>query len=80
MSGGKGGHRHVRAPQTKDDRGNRQDNRHGGQHLHDDIQVVGNDRGERVHCAGENVAIDVAHLNGLLVLDEIGRASCRERV
>ena len=41
-----------------------------GQHLHHDVQVVGDHAGEGIHGAREDVPVDVAHLNGLLVLDD----------
>ena len=64
------GHRHVGAPQAEHDGGHRQNDGDGGQQLHHDVQVVGNHAGKRIHGARENVPVDVAHLNGLLVLDD----------
>src|SRR5699024_4144719 len=42
----------------------------GGQHLHDDVQVVGDDAGEGIHHARDNGGVDVGHLNGLTHLNE----------
>ena len=41
-----------------------------GQHLHHDVQVVGNDRCKGVHRVGKDVCIDRTHLDCLLDLDD----------
>ena len=61
---------HVHAPQAGHNGGHREDNGHGGQQLHHNVQVVGNHGSKGIHGAGQNVPVDAAHLHSLLVLDD----------
>ena len=60
----------IHAIKAKDDIGDRHHDGDDRKHLHDDVQVVGDDRSESVHRAGQDVGINVTHLDGLMDLDE----------
>ena len=60
----------IHAIEAKDDVRNRHDDRDDGQHLHDDVEVVGNDRCKGIHRTGKDVGIDVTHLDRLVDLDQ----------
>src|SRR5215204_4976686 len=44
--------------------------RDGGQTLHDTIQIIRNNRSEGIHHTRKDLSIDAGHLNGLLVFSE----------
>ena len=51
--------RDVHTVETGDEGGNHQDDGDGGHALHDGVHVVGDDGGECVHRAGQDIAIDI---------------------
>lgn len=62
--------RNVHAIDAGHERRKHEDDGDAGEELHDDADVVGDDRGKGVHHAAEDVAVDVGHLDGLLVVDD----------
>src|SRR5699024_1426609 len=61
---------HIHAVEAEEDIGDGEQNGDGGQHLHDDVQVVGDDGGKGVHHTGNDGGVDIGHLNSLAHLDE----------
>ena len=60
----------IHAQQPRDERGDRHQNRDHRQPLDDVVDVVGNNRAERVHGRLEDIPINAAHLHRLPRLDE----------
>ena len=51
--------RDVHTVEAGDEGGNHQDDGDGGHALHDGVHVVGDDGGECVHRAGQDIAINI---------------------
>ena len=60
----------IYAVECKNDIGYLKDNGHNGQPPHNEVKVVGYDRGEAVHHTGKDAGVDTGHLDSLLHLDE----------
>lgn len=60
----------IHAKKTGNHRWYGQYNRNRRQEFHDDIEIIGNNGGERIHHTAENAAVNVSHLNRLFILDD----------
>ena len=61
---------YIHAIEAEHDVGDSHHDRDNREHLHHDIQIVGDDARKRVHRSRQRVGIDVAHLDCLMDLDE----------
>ena len=52
---------HVHAVEAGDDVGDGYHDGDGGQHLHNDVQIIGDHRCKGIHGAGQNVQVDAGH-------------------